>query len=144
MFKSIVMAVVAVGGLLVGAPAHAADEAKDAKKERFFEMRTYVAAEGKFEALHARFRDHTNDLFRKHGMTIIGFWVPQDEKDGKQNTLVYMLAFPSRAARDASWAAFFADPEWKAAAAASEVNGKLLSKVESSIMTVTDFSPPLR
>ena len=48
------------------------------------------------------------------------------------------------AARDAAWAAFRADPEWQAAAAASEVGGKLTAKVESVYLTMTDYSPALR
>jgi hypothetical protein len=35
----------------------------NAKDERLFEMRTYYAAPGKLENLHARFRDHTTKLF---------------------------------------------------------------------------------
>jgi hypothetical protein len=31
---------------------------------RVFELRTYYAAPGKMDALHARFRDHTCKLFR--------------------------------------------------------------------------------
>lgn len=138
MLKTIVLAVIAVGGMMVGSSARAAD---DAKAERFFEMRTYVAAEGKFEALHARFRDHTNALFRKHGMEVVGYWVPTDEKKGAKDTLIYILAYPSKEAREASWKAFSADPEWKAALKASEVNGRLTSKVESVYLKPTDYSP---
>jgi hypothetical protein len=142
MFKTFVLvAAMAVGGLMVGgAPARAAD---DAKPERFFEMRTYTAAEGKFDALHARFRDHTNALFRKHGMEIIGFWVPTDEKKGAKDTLIYILAYPSKEARDASWKAFSADPEWQAALKESEKNGKLTKKdgVQSVFLKPTDYSP---
>jgi hypothetical protein len=28
------------------------------------------------DLLHSRFRENTNRLFRKHGMTIVGFWQP--------------------------------------------------------------------
>ena len=139
MFKSIVIAVVAVGGLLCGTPARAADG--DGKKERFFEMRTYVAAEGKFEALNARFRDHTNKLFVKHGMEIVGYWVPTDEKKGAKDTLIYILAYPSKDARDASWKAFGADPAWREALKASEVNGKLTKKIDVVYLRPTDYSP---
>ena len=58
--------------------------------------------------LHKRFREHTNRLFVKHGMMIIGFWHPTN----KPNALIYLMAYKDRAARDASWAAFQADPEW--------------------------------
>ncbi len=108
------------------------------KDPRTFEMRTYYAAPGKLDALHARFRDHTTKLFAKHGMTNIGYWVPIENPDTK---LIYVLAYPSREARGTSWKEFLADPEWKAAAKASEADGKLVAKVESLFMTATDFSP---
>jgi NIPSNAP protein len=112
-----------------------------ARDSRFFEMRTYYAAPGKLEALHARFRNHTNRLFRKHGMTLVGYWVPVDKEKGAENTLIYTLAYPSREAREAAWKAFAADPEWKAAREASEVEGKLVEKVESVFLRATDYSP---
>ncbi len=119
-------------------------EAKVEGKHGCFEMRTYHAAEGKLDALNARFRDHTNALFLKHGMTVIGYWVPMaDPKkpDEKVNTLVYILAYPDRAARDAMWKAFQTDPDWKKAQSESEKGGKLVSKVDQLFMTATDFSP---
>jgi len=44
-------------------------EGKAETKNRVFELRTYTANEGKLEALHARFRNHTTKFFKKHGMT---------------------------------------------------------------------------
>src|SRR3954467_5824102 len=99
----------------------AADDGKGAKKvdTRVFEMRTYYAEPGKMTALHARFRDHTNKLFEKHGITIIGYWVPIDPKEAEEK-LVYILAYPDRPAGENSWKAFRADPVWNAAREASE------------------------
>jgi hypothetical protein len=71
---------------------------------RVFEIRTYTASEGKLQALHARFRDHTVALFQKHDITSVGYFMPQDPPL-KQNTLVYILAHPSREAA-ANWQAF--------------------------------------
>ena len=107
---------------------------------RVFELRTYHAAPGKMDALLKRFREHTNDLFKKHGMTIVGFWVPTDPKEAQQ-TLVYILAYPSREAADKSWKAFRDDPAWVAAKSASEKEGTLVTKVESVFLQPTDFSP---
>ena len=105
-----------------------------------FELRTYHASEGKLDALNARFRDHTMALFEKHGMSNVGYWVPQ-ENTGQ--TLVYLLAYPDRAAREVSWKAFLADPVWLAAKAESEKDGKLVAKVESLFLNLTDYSPKL-
>jgi hypothetical protein len=105
---------------------------------RFYEMRIYYAEQGKLEDLLARFRNHTTKLFKKHGMANEGSWLPIDNKDNK---LVYVLSFPNREAREASWKAFVNDPEWKKVAAESEKNGKLINKIESFFMKTTDFSP---
>ena len=112
-----------------------------AKDSRAFEMRTYYAAPGKLEALNARFRDHTCELFKKHGIEIVGFWIPTDKEQGAENKLVYILAHKSREAAKKSFADFGNDPEWKKARAESEVNGKLVEKVESVFMSATDYSP---
>jgi hypothetical protein len=122
-------------------PAAAKTGAAQGGSERFFEMRTYYAAEGKIDNLNARFRNHTNELFRKHGIEMIGYWQPVDEKNQKKPVLVYILAYPSREAREKSWKEFFADPDWQAAAKKSEENGKIVAKVESVYMSPTDYSP---
>jgi hypothetical protein len=108
------------------------------KETRFFEMRTYYATPGKLDDLLARFRGHTTKIFEKHGMVNIGYWLPETNSENK---LVYLLAYPSREALEASWKAFFADPDWQAVAKESERNGKLVSKVESVFLAPTDFSP---
>jgi hypothetical protein len=108
------------------------------KEGRVFEMRTYHAAPGKLDDLNARFRNHTVKLFEKHGMTNIGYWTPVTNSENK---LIYMLAYPSREAREKSWTEFMADPAWQAAQKASEANGKLVTKVDSVFMTATDYSP---
>ncbi|HEY7180009.1 MAG TPA: NIPSNAP family protein [Blastocatellia bacterium] len=111
------------------------------KDSRCFELRTYTAAPGKLEELHARFRDHTLKIFKKHGMEVVGFWGPADKEKGSENKLVYVLAFPSREAQEKAWKEFGADPEWQKVKSDSERNGKLTEKVESVILMATDYSP---
>ncbi len=101
----------------------------------------YYAAEGKLDDLHARFRNHTLKIFEKHDIQNVGYWVPLENPDRK---LIYVLAYPSREAREKSWKEFFADPEWKKAASESEAHGKLVSKVESIFMQATDYSPEIK
>jgi len=107
---------------------------------RVFELRTYTCYEGKLPDLLARFRNHTMQIFEKHGMTNIAYWVPQDAPNS-QNTLIYILAHPSREAAKKNWEAFRNDPEWQKVQKESEANGKIVSKVESVYMDPTDFSP---
>lgn len=109
---------------------------------RVFELRTYIAPEGKLEDLLARFRDHTLKLFERHGMENIGYWIPTDEP-ASRNTLVYLLSHASREAAKTNWDAFRADPEWQVAKAESEANGKLVERIESVFLDPADFSPLL-
>jgi len=111
-----------------------------APNQHVFELRTYVAAPGKFEDLKARFRNHTVKIFEKHGMKNIVYGVPA-EGPGASNTLIYLLQHDSRDAAKASWDKFRTDADWMKARAASEANGKLTDKVESIFLEPTDFSP---
>src|SRR5260370_19079987 len=110
-----------------------------ANANRVFELRTYYTFEGKLPDLQARFRNHTTTIFQNHNMTNIGYWVPQDEPKSK-NTLIYIIAHPSREAANKNWDAFRTDPEWMNMDAASEANGKIVEKVESVYMDPTDYS----
>ncbi len=106
-----------------------------------YEMRVYYSPPGRLDDLHARFRDHTLNLFTKHGIGNVGYWVPVDNKENK---LVYLLSYPSREAREVAWKAFFADPDWKAAAKKTEANGPIVSKVEQTFLQTTDYSPVVK
>src|SRR3984893_2147047 len=107
-----------------------------------YELRVYHANEGKLDDLLKRFREHTTRLFEKHGMKNLAYWTPLDDPL-KANTLIYVLAHPNREAAASNWKAFGDDPEWQKVRDASEVNGKLVDKVDSTFMVLTDFSPAL-
>lgn len=102
-----------------------------------YELRTYHTNDGKLEALHERFRNHTMDLFEKHGMKNIAYWAPVDQP----NTLIYIVAHKDRDAAATSWQAFVADPEWQKVYQASIAEGALVNKIDSVFMTKTDYSP---
>lgn len=127
--------------LMTIAMAGAADKDDTPKDAPLYELRVYYAPEGKLDALHARFRDHTTKLFEKHGMKNVGYWVPLENPDRK---LLYVLEYPSKEARAKSWKAFGEDPAWKKAHAESEKDGKLVAKVESYFLQTTDYSPSLK
>ncbi len=127
-------------GIGVGAGVYGYAQEKKDVKTRFFEIRTYSVSAGKMEALHKRFRDHTNRLFTKHGIEMVGYWnVVKGE--GADSTLVFVLAYPSQDAREAAWKAFAADPEWQKAKTESEKDGVLVSKADSRYMVPSDYSP---
>jgi hypothetical protein len=103
-----------------------------------YELRTYTCFEGKLPDLLKRFREHTIEIFNRHHMESVGYWIPRDERS--KTTLIYILAHPSREAARQNWRDFSSDPEWKKVAADSEANGKIVQKVESVFMDPTDFS----
>ena len=108
---------------------------------RYYEMRVYYCEPGRLPNLLTRFRDHTTKIFEKHGMTNVGYWTPINNE---QNALYYILSYPNKEARDASWKAFGADPEWKKVADESQRDGTIVAKVVSTFMTLTDFSPKVK
>lgn len=106
---------------------------------RVYELRIYHVVPGKLESLAARFRDHTDKLFAKHGIKSVAYWTALDEP-AKSNTFIYLLEHPSREEAAANWKAFQDDPEWKALKTRTEANGKLVEKIDSTYLTPTDFS----
>jgi NIPSNAP len=134
------LVLIGVAALACAVVAARADKGDKKVDTRFFELRIYHVAPGKMEALKLRFNDHTNKLFDKHSMTIIGFWTP-DKADEADKKLIYILAYPSKEAREKSWKAFREDPDWLAVKSASEKDGKLVEKVEEIYLNPTDFSP---
>src|ERR1700732_2074420 len=107
-----------------------------------YELRIYHVVPGKIENLVARFRDHTMKLFADHGIKSVAYWTALDEPV-KSSTFFYILEHPSREAAAANWKAFQDDPEWKSVKAKSEETGKLVEKIDSTFLTLTDFSPRL-
>jgi NIPSNAP len=108
-------------------------------QSRVYELRTYTCFEGKLEDLKKRFRDHTIEIFQRHGMESVGYWVPEDPEKSK-TTLIYMISHASREQATKNWQEFRNDPEWKKVSADSEANGKIVQKVDSVFMDPTDFS----
>jgi hypothetical protein len=115
----------------------------DSASTTVYELRVYHTYAGKLNDLLRRFREHTTKLFEKHGIKNVAYWTPLDEP-AKSSTLIYILAHPSREAAAANWKAFQDDPEWKSVRDKSEENGKIVEKVDSTFMVLTDFSPRVR
>jgi hypothetical protein len=97
----------------------------------YFEMRTYTVHDGKMPDLIQRFQNHTRALFTKHGIENVAYFLSEEEP---QKKLTFILGYPSASERDIRWNNFANDPEWKAVAAASEANGKIVQKVDQVFM----------
>ena len=135
------MTATSISGCMIGNTITVEEEANaGAETDQVFELRTYTAAEGKFDDLLARFRDHTLRIFEKHGMTNVGYWTPQDEPLST-NTLIYVLAHPSREEAEQSWRDFSSDPEWQSVAEESQRDGRLIVGLERVCLDPTGFSP---
>lgn len=104
-----------------------------------YEQRIYEAMPGRLPDVIARFRDHTTEIFERHGIKNIGYWTPSVGE--WSDRLVYLVAFEDEGQRERAWASFRADPEWAKVTAASEANGKIVKRVSNSLLTPTDFSP---
>ena len=135
----VLTAAVFVAGFAAGT-LRQADTAVHAQGGKVFELRTYIAPEGKLSNLEARFRDHTMRIFEKHGMSNVGYWVPQDAP-ASDNTLIYIISHDSREQAAENWQSFRDDPEWAEVSRASQVDGRIVSSVEAVFMDATDYSP---
>jgi len=133
------MTILLLAGIAIGAVLTPRVSGERAER-RVFEIRTYTTHDGRLDALHARFRDHTMRVFEKHGMTNVAYWTPDDPASAGR-TLVYVLAHRSREAAKRSWEAFRSDPEWQQVKAASESDGPIVVRVESVFGEATDYSP---
>jgi hypothetical protein len=128
---------------LFGQVVSASPQAKSGSSSTgVYELRVYHTFEGKLDDLLTRFREHTTRIFEKHGMKNIAYWTPTDDPS-KGKTLIYVIEHASRDAAIANWKAFGEDPDWISVRDKSEANGKLVEKVDSTFMVLTDFSPRL-
>jgi len=111
-----------------------------AQSQKVYELRTYTTAEGRLPPLLDRFGGGEIDLFHKHGMTSVGYWIP-DNEDLSQNMLVYMVAHNDREAAAESWANFSADPVWTEMWNKSLEDGPIVTGVEIQFLDPAEFSP---
>jgi hypothetical protein len=96
-----------------------------------YEIRVYEAADGKADAMKARFKNEVVKRFPGHGIELLGVF----EGASDASRLTYLTRFKSEEARSTAWAAFGADPEWRAVKAASEVDGPLLKNQTVSVLS---------
>jgi uncharacterized protein YbaA (DUF1428 family) len=132
--------IVAVLGLTFGLTGVTWGLAQQRPDKRYFELRIYTAQAGKMDPLVARFGAATMRLFERHGMTNVGYWTATSG-DNADRTLIYLMAYPSKQARDASWKAFGSDPDWKQLTAETQKDGPLIESITSRELVPTDYSP---
>ena len=104
-----------------------------------YELREYLAVDGKADRLHDRFAQHTLRLLDRHGIHVVGFWADSADR----NRLVYLIRYDDAASRDRAWASFRQDPEWPAVRAASEADGPIVEKMTIRTLSSPDYWPHL-
>ena len=134
--------ILAIAGLVFGmlGTAWAVAERQRAAAQ-VFELRVDKTMPGKREALADRFRDHTAAMFERAGMTNVGYWnaVTGDDTD---DTFIYMLAYPSREARDAMWRELGTYEDFQELIVAVERDDarKLVDTIDARILEPTSYS----
>lgn len=106
----------AILGLIFGLAGFGWGYAQQKNAAGFFELRVYTAQPGKRDALAARFASRTAAIYARHGITNVGYWIPQQSDPvlgiSAENTFIYMRGYPSKAERDKRLAAAHDDPEF--------------------------------
>ena len=90
--------------------------AQQQKTMGFYELRVYTAQPGKRDALAARFASRTAAIYARHGITNVGYWIPQQSDPdlgiSAENTFIYVRGYPSKEERDKRLTAAHDDPEF--------------------------------
>lgn len=109
--------------------------------EQVYELRVYKTMPGQREALADRFRDHTAAMFERAGMTNVGYWNAVTGDD-IEDTFIYMLAYPSREARDEMWRELgtFEDFQKIIIAVERDEDRKLVDSIDARILEPTSYS----
>jgi hypothetical protein len=108
--------ILAFVGLTVGVLGAGWGYAQERKAPGYFELRIYTAQPGKRDALAARFADRTAAIYARHGITNVGYWIPEQSDPelgiSAENTFIYIRGYPSKQERDKRLKAAHDDPEF--------------------------------
>ena len=103
----------------------------------FYELRVYKAKPGKRNALAERFASRTAAIYARHGITNVGYWIPQESDPelgiSADDIFIYMRGYPSREERDKRLKAAHDDPEFAEVVTNQErdASTKLIDKVHN-------------
>ncbi len=129
--------VLALFGLLFGIAGVGWGYAQQRAAIGFYELRVYTAQPGKRDALAARFASRTAAIYARHGITNVGYWIPQESDPelgiSAENTFIYMRGYPSKEERDTRLKAARDDPEFAEVVITQErdANARLIVKAHN-------------
>ncbi len=104
-----------------------------------YELRIYSANEGRFGNLIQRFREHTDTLFKKHGLEPVGYWTPNEGPAKKRRRFIYILKHQSRYDAYRNWVNFSNDKDWERALDQPKFQNLLALKPVSIFLEATDY-----
>jgi hypothetical protein len=107
-----------------------------------YELQVIHAKPGKLEQVHAWFRAHQANVLAKHGAESMAYLVPIGPNP--ENKLLSVYKFPNLPAVLAFSRALKADPFWKPLDTAVDSPDLLVSKVEITSLSPTDYSPEFK
>src|SRR3954466_12045324 len=131
----------AILGLMFGVAGIGWGYAQQQTFPGFYELRIYKAQPGKRDYLAARFANRTAAIYARHGITNVGYWIPQktDPELGidAADTFIYIRGYPSKAERDKRLTAAHDDPEFAEVVLKQErdPNARLIIKAHNIDMT---------
>ena len=100
------------------------------------QLRIYEIFDRNKSAFHARFRDHAARIMRRYGFDIAAMW---EAKTQRRTEFVYLLRWPDEDAKNAAWAKFMADEEWKEIKRVTNTaHGDLVGEIEDRVLVSTD------
>ena len=139
MLKWRILAIVGFTFGIIGSGWAIAEQQRAASQ--VYELRIYKTMPGQREALANRFRDHTAAMFERAGMTNVGYWNAATGDD-VEDTFVYMLAYPSREARDEMWQELgtFEDFQEIIIAVERDENRALVDSIDARMLEPTSYS----
>jgi hypothetical protein len=118
--------IVAAFGVACGALGVGWGFAQQHNAPGFFELRIYTTQPGRRDALAARFANGAAANFAKHGITNVGYWIPQQSDSelgiSADDTFIYIRGYPSKAERDKRLKAAHDDPWFHDVVEAQEGN----------------------
>ena len=133
--------IVAAAGVMIGVAGAGWGLAQQRTAPGFYELRIYKAQPGKRDALAARFASRTAATYARHGITNVGYFIPEqtDKELGidADDTFIYIRGYPSKAERDQRLKAAHDDPEFEQVVLRQErdPNARLIIKAHNIDMT---------
>jgi hypothetical protein len=103
------------------------------------QLRIYELFEHNKSAFHARFRDHTSQIMRNYGFTLIAMW---ESKFETRTEFVYLLSWTDQSTMNNAWASFENDEEWQAIKRTTDAeHGALVGAIENRVLVASSYSP---